>query len=305
MTRLAMGEASAKAQTQQSRRLKGVWGPTTTAPIRDVRCEKGENMTDDNTQTSLNDKGRYWAGLIYPDSCPDDWKATMQMSGLQILVSPVHDKDIEDPKTGKLKKPHRHVVAMWTNTTTRRNATRFFEQFNGPKTILRVESPRGMARYLVHLDNPEKVQYLPEDVIEITGADWKKIALTDEERPEVMELLELIEEWEVHGYFELLKLCELKKPKLLPVAAKATTYCREVIWSYWQFKERNSKFKDELMERQREELRRKKATEQTKQRAQRKKLDQSARKSRKNRRVKNQPQKSAKKQRRKNHGHRA
>ena len=110
---------------------------------------------------------------------------------------------------------------------------------------------------------------------------------------------------EVHGYFELLKLCELKKPKLLPVAAKATTYCREVIWSYWQFKERNSKFKDELMERQREELRRKKATEQTKQRAQRKKLDQSARKSRKNRRVKNQPQKSAKKQRRKNHGHRA
>ena len=204
----------------------------------------------------------------------------MQMSGLQILVSPVHDKDIEDPKTGKLKKPHRHVVAMWTNTTTRRNATRFFEQFNGPKTILRVESPRGMARYLVHLDNPEKVQYLPEDVIEINGADWKKIALTDEERPEVMELLELIEEWE-------------------------TTYCREVIWSYWQFKERNSKFKDELMERQREELRRKKATEQTKQRAQRKKLDQSARKSRKNRRVKNQPQKSAKKQRRKNHGHRA
>ena len=78
----------------------------------------------------------------------------------------------------------------------------------------------------------------------------------------------------MHGYFELLKLCELKKPKLLPVAAKATTYCREVIWSYWQFKERNSKFKDELMERQREELRRKKATEQTKQRAQRKKLDQ-------------------------------
>ena len=56
-----------------------------------------------------------------------------------------------------------------------------------------------MARYLVHLDNPEKVQYLPEDVIEINGADWKKIALTDEERPEVMELLELIEEWEVHG----------------------------------------------------------------------------------------------------------
>ena len=168
----------------------------------------------------------------------------------------------------------------------------------GRKPYCEWKAPRGMARYLIHLDNPEKVQYLPEDVIEINGADWKKIALTDEERPEAMELLELIEEWEVHSYFELLKICELKKPKLLSFATKATGYCREVIWSYWQFKERNSKLKDELRKRQREELRQKKTAEQIKQRAQRKKLDQNARKSRKNRRAKNQPQKTrAKKQR--------
>ena len=93
-----------------------------------------------------NEKGRYWAGLIYPgDSAPDNWQELMQLSGLQILVSPLHDQDIADVKTGELKKPHRHVVAMWMNTTTHRNAQRFFEQFNGPKTIIRLESPRGMA----------------------------------------------------------------------------------------------------------------------------------------------------------------
>ena len=127
-----------------------------------------------------NEKGRYWAGLIYPgDSAPDNWQELMQLSGLQILVSPLHDQDIADVKTGELKKPHRHVVAMWMNTTTHRNAQRFFEQFNGPKTIIRLESPRGMARYLIHLDNPEKAQYSPDDVLAFNGADWQKIAIPD------------------------------------------------------------------------------------------------------------------------------
>ncbi len=122
-------------------------GATTTAPIRDVRCEKGENMTDDNTQTSLNDKGRYWAGLIYPTAVPMTGKQPCKCRVCRYWFRQSMTRTSRILKTGKLKKPHRHVVAMWTNTTTRRNATRFFEQFNGPKTILRVESPRGMARY--------------------------------------------------------------------------------------------------------------------------------------------------------------
>ena len=98
----------------------------------------------------------------------------MKISGLEILVSPVHDQDIADIATGELKKPHRHVIAMWANTTTRQNAERFFEQFGGPKMILRLENPRGMARYLIHMDDPDKAPYSPEDVLEFNGADWKK-----------------------------------------------------------------------------------------------------------------------------------
>ena len=81
---------------------------------------------------------------------------------------------------------------MWMNTTTRRNAQRFFEQFNGPKTIIRLESPRGMARYLVHLDNPEKAQYSPEDVLAFNGADWQKIAIPDDDRQEAMSIVNLV-----------------------------------------------------------------------------------------------------------------
>lgn len=181
-----------------------------------------------------NEKGRYWAGLIYPsDSCPDNWQELMQLSGLQILVSPLHDLDIADVKTGELKKPHRHVIAMWMNTTTRRNAQRFFEQFNGPKTIIRLESPRGMPRYLVHLDNPEKAQYSPEDVLAFNGADWQKIAIPDDDRQEAMSIVNLVADNGIQGYYDLLKLCEQEHPDLLDFAARQTVFCREVIWSYW------------------------------------------------------------------------
>lgn len=187
-------------------------------------------MTD-----NMNDKGRYWAGLIYPgDSCPDDWQERMQLSGLQILVSPLHDQDIADAKTGELKKPHRHVIAMWMNTTTRRNALKFFDQFNGPKTILRLENPRGMARYLIHLDNPDKAQYSPDDVLAFNGADWSKIALPEADRQEnAMAIVNLVADHGIRGYFDLLKLCEKENRDLLEFATRQTMFCREVIWSYW------------------------------------------------------------------------
>lgn len=189
-------------------------------------------MSDGNNNP--NERGRYWAGLIYPgDSCPDNWQELMQLSSLQILVSPLHDQDIADAKTGELKKPHRHVIAMRMNTTTRRNAQRFFEQFRGPKTIIRLESPRGMARYLIHLDNPDKAQYASEDVLAFNGADWDKIAIPVDDKQEAMSITNLVADKGICGYYDLLKLCEQERPDLLEFATRQTVFCREVIWSYW------------------------------------------------------------------------
>lgn len=181
-----------------------------------------------------NEKGRSWAGLIYPgDSCPENWEELMRKSGLKILVSPLHDRDVKDKETGELKKPHRHVIAMWDNPTTRRNAETFFSRFNGPDVILRLENPRGMARYLIHLDDPDKALYEPEDVLEFNGADWKKIAIPEDDTSEAMSVVAIVEELEPHGYFDLLKFCEHERPDLLDFATRRTSYCKEVIWSYW------------------------------------------------------------------------
>ena len=188
-----------------------------------------------------NEKGRYWAGLIYPgDSCPDDWQSIMKLSGLQILVSPLHDQDLVDGSDDELKKPHRHVIAIWRNTTTRRNAQKFFQQFNGPETILRLESPRGMARYLIHMDDPDKAQYRPEDVIEFNGADWAKLALDETGTSEAAAIMQLVEGYDVTGYFALLQLCQQQSSELFVFATNRPYFCKEVIWSY-QHSANNSK----------------------------------------------------------------
>lgn len=110
---------------------------------------------------------------------------------------------------------------------------RFFEQFKGPKIIIQLESPRGMARYLIHLDNPDKAQYSPKDVLAFNGTEWEKIAIPTDDRQEAMSVTNLVDDNGIRGYFDLLKLCEQKHPELLEFATRQTVFCREAIWSYW------------------------------------------------------------------------
>ena len=90
-----------------------------------------------------------------------------------------------------------------------------------------------MARYLIHMDDPDKAPYSPEDVFEFNGADWKKIALVEGNQSDAMSIVKMVEEENIHGYFDLLKACEADYPDLLEFATKQVTFCREVIWSYW------------------------------------------------------------------------
>lgn len=62
-------------------------------------------------------KGRIWASVGYPESLPTDWKDKLIETGLQIAISPLHDKDINP--TGEVKKPHYHFI-FWFRLCYRR-----------------------------------------------------------------------------------------------------------------------------------------------------------------------------------------
>ena len=64
-------------------------------------------------------KKRYWAFVLYPESAPDNWRDFLQQTGLQVAISPLHDKDI-DP-TGLPKKSHYHIILCYDGPTTFNN----------------------------------------------------------------------------------------------------------------------------------------------------------------------------------------
>lgn len=84
-----------------------------------------------------------------------------------------------------------------------------------------------MTRYLIHMDDPDKAPYSPEDVLEFNGADWKKIAPVEGNQSDAMSIVKLVEEKRIHGYFDLLKACEADHPDLLEFETKQVTFCRE------------------------------------------------------------------------------
>lgn len=117
-------------------------------------------------------RARTWATIVYPESAPLDWQERLGEQCIPCFVSPLHDKDINP--TGEPKKPHYHVLFCYDGKKT-------FEQVSVVVSIIggvgckRVQSTRGYARYLCHLDNPEKAQYQPNDVKQFAGADYLSI----------------------------------------------------------------------------------------------------------------------------------
>lgn len=110
---------------------------------------------------------RNYAYMLYPDSC-DLQKVIDQLSVISdsrtsFLISPLHDKDKFD--NGEPKKPHYHVYCMKSTTTntTYKQAKRFGELL-GLVGCEVIHSKVGYARYLCHLDNPNKAQYNIDDV---------------------------------------------------------------------------------------------------------------------------------------------
>ena len=147
-------------------------------------------------------KSRIWASVGYPESLPTDWKEQLQETGLQIAVSPLHDKDLNPDNTPK--KPHYHFIFNYDGPTTYEHMKEICEHFN--MTIpIKLESLRGMYRYHLHLDNPEKYQYDDRDRILLGGFDTSLVnALTKTEVEKlVKEILSFIEENNVIEYRDL------------------------------------------------------------------------------------------------------
>ena len=100
------------------------------------------------------------------------------------LISPIHDSDIKDD--GTVAKAHVHVVLFFEQPVRYKYVLQFINYALGLDTVKYVEpvhNVRAMMRYLTHMDNLEKAQYDPLDVIEVAGA---KHVIEDETASEMV-----------------------------------------------------------------------------------------------------------------------
>lgn len=136
-------------------------------------------------------KARGWACIVYPDSAPEDWVSRLEDGHVQTLISPLHDRDVRGD--GSAKKSHWHVLALWDGPTTAATAAAYFARAGVTAPPEVVQSVRGYARYLVHLDDHDKVRYDERDVLALSGATWAGVAL--DETDQVDRALDEIEAW--------------------------------------------------------------------------------------------------------------
>lgn len=152
---------------------------------------------------SRNIKKRNWAFVLYPESAPEDWREQLQQTGLPCVISPLHDKDL-DP-TGQPKKPHYHVILVYSGPTAYSVVSALTSSLNQPIPQA-LESVKGYYRYLTHKDNPEKAQYSELDITTINGFDISDF--TELTRSEVNEIIrrtqQLCRDMDIVEYSDLL-----------------------------------------------------------------------------------------------------
>ena len=150
-------------------------------------------------------KGRIWASVGYPESLPSNWLDVLRDTGLQIAISPLHDKDINP--TGEVKKPHYHIIFNYDGPTTYNHVKEICDSLN--MTIpIKLESLRGMYRYHIHIDNPEKYQYDDSDRILLGGFDPSSVNdLTHTEIDKLTtDILAFIDDNDITEYCDLLHI---------------------------------------------------------------------------------------------------
>ena len=147
---------------------------------------------------------RNYATVVYPESAPENWRDSLSDFMVPCFISPLHDKDV-NPQN-EPKKEHYHVLIMFDSVKTADQAREVFDAIGGVGCE-RVQSLRGSARYLCHLDNPEKAQYKTDKVTALCGADYVgTINLVTDKYVAIKEMMEFCEDNGIVNFAQLMKI---------------------------------------------------------------------------------------------------
>lgn len=174
---------------------------------------------------------RNFVTVVYPDSAPDNWLNIIADLKIPCFISPLHDKDINP--NGEPKKPHWHIMLMFEGVKTVSQVRDIVVTFGGVGLEV-VNSLRGYARYLCHLDNPEKYQYSIDSVTMYGGADYFNIiGLASDKYKAVAEMIDYIKENQILHFADLLEYAAIHRNDWFKLLCDNCAYIvKEYIFSY-------------------------------------------------------------------------
>lgn len=127
-------------------------------------------------------RSKNFATIIYPESCPDDFLDLIRDCKVNFLLSPLHDRDVSSD--GTLKKPHYHLIFVFDSLKSCDQVKDLFGTFGGVGCEI-VNSLVSYARYLIHLDDPDKCQYSSDDVVAY-GIDYQSFIVRPSDKYDLM-----------------------------------------------------------------------------------------------------------------------
>lgn len=193
-----------------------------------------------------DERARNYACVVYPESAPENWQEILAGHFVPAFVSPLHDQDI-DPQN-QPKKPHYHIMLMFDGKKSLEQAEEVFSSIGGVGCEV-VKSIRGYARYLCHLDNPEKVQYDPGGVRCICGCDYiNTIGLALDKYIAIAEMMDFCDESKVVSFYLLAKYARHNRSDWFRILCdNSAIFMREWLQSrQWSMQTGHDKIVDEV-----------------------------------------------------------
>lgn len=130
-----------------------------------------------------------WTFVIYPgDSAPDNYKEIISNWHIPCCLSPIHDSDMNGDESEK--KTHQHGFIDFSPVKKSYDEVlEFLAPLNGT-VPQRVQSEKGLIRYFVHYDNPEKHQYQICDILSFSGYEYADFFNNDSDEERCCQKLE-------------------------------------------------------------------------------------------------------------------
>ena len=180
-------------------------------------------------------KGRNWCTVVYQESAPVGWIKTLELMNIECFISPLHNEDV-NTDTGEIKKPHWHVTARYSGPVEEKRVRRDFS-FIGGVGCEPVRDWVAYARYLCHLDSPDKWKYSPDDVICLGGADYYATITKDKKSlfRTQKEMEDFIEEHKMFSYYLFSRYCAENNWEWYVVLQKRgnaiMTFMKSIMWT--------------------------------------------------------------------------